>query len=157
MGIRVLPGKQPVAGTILAPIGSQIFKQLFGQNGVAVFFALALIDPYQHPVRITFDVMGLEAHQFTDPKTGTVGGLQQQEVFEIICCCQQSSYFLHAIDCRQFSGTGTRGYLKLGLVPLAESSVEANKAGQIGIHRAPSQFAIFQKIEKIAWIPMLVF
>ena len=72
MFIRVLTGKQPFAGTIPAPIGSQVFKQLFRQNGVAVFFALALLDPYQHPVRVAFDVMGFKADQFNDLKNSAL-------------------------------------------------------------------------------------
>jgi hypothetical protein len=53
------------------------------------------------------------------------------------------------IDGGQLLVPGTRGDLKFSLIPFAEPSVETDKAGQIGIYRAPSQFAIFQKIEKI--------
>ena len=97
---RILAGKQPFAGMILTPIGSQIRKQFFGKNRVAVLFTLALLDPDQHSVRIAFDVVRFKTNQFTDPKTCTVYGLQQKPVFKIIRCSQQAFYFLRAKDSR---------------------------------------------------------
>ena len=149
MVFRLLTGKQPFAGRIFAPINSQIRKQFVGKDRVSVLFAFALIDAYHHAVRITFDVSGFKANQFTDPQSCTIDGLQQQPVFKVVSCGQLPLYFLLAENSRQFFTPGPGRDLQLGIVPFTNMLVKADNTGQISVTGTPRQFAIFKQIAQI--------
>jgi hypothetical protein len=120
-----------------------------GKNRVTILSAFALIDAYHHAVRITFNVMGFKANQFTNPQPCTINGLQQQPVFKIVSCSKQALYFWLTENSRQFFNPGSGRDLKLGVVPFTNVSVKADNAGQISVAGAPRQFAIFEQIAEI--------
>ena len=58
-------GKEPGSRAIDAPIGPQVLQEAEGEQGFAIFLALALFNASTHPVAV--DVGDLEMDHFTGP------------------------------------------------------------------------------------------
>ena len=75
---RVAAGKQPASRqqraepAALPPPGAQQFEQLRRQHGVAIFAALAALDPQQHALGI--DIADFERDDFGNAQPGAVCG-----------------------------------------------------------------------------------
>jgi hypothetical protein len=97
-----LAGKEPFLGLILTQIGFQFRKKSFGKDSVTILSAFTLLNPDQHPGRVTLNVVGFQPNGFANAKSGTVNGLQQNPMLEIFYTRKYSRYFFHAVNNREF-------------------------------------------------------
>src|SRR3954462_14538737 len=79
--VRALTRKQPRAWAGTLPIIPEQLEQSRRQHDIAVFAALTLLDPDDHPLAV--DGRRCEADGFGDPQTSCVADGQSHAVFQV--------------------------------------------------------------------------
>jgi hypothetical protein len=87
-------GKQPLSGMGALPIVPEHGQQFGWQHDIAIFVALALVNPNDHALAI--DRSGPEAHGFGDSQPGRITDGQKHSVLKIIHCTQEARDFVLA-------------------------------------------------------------
>ena len=101
------PGNSHCSGMGALPIVPEHIEEFGRQHDIAVFAALALLDPDDHALAV--DRGGREADGFGDPQAGRVTDGQNHAVLQIVHRAQEARHFLLAQHNRQLFRLTTGG------------------------------------------------
>jgi hypothetical protein len=107
-------GEAPGLGFLDLPIGPQFDQEAFGQQAVAVFVALTLIDADEHATRSAVDIAKLEPNHFADAQASRIRGHQEGTVFDIAGGGKEMLQLFDTEHTGQVLWGGSRGQVEFG-------------------------------------------
>ena len=141
-------GKQPFSGMGALPIVPEHGQQFGWQHDIAIFVALALVNPNDHALAI--DRSGLEADGFGDPQTSRVTDGQKHAVLKIVHSAQEARDFVLAQnDGKLFRLTAGGNVVLDSPWPLEGNGVEKPQGGDRDNDRAGCEMSLLRQVEQI--------
>jgi len=157
-------GEEPDAGWRGRPVRAPLLQEARGEREVAIFPALAVLDPDGHAVGV--DGRDLEGNRLADAQAGRVDGHQQQAMTRVGRQGEQPPDFFAAQDVGQLLGLLGKRHVKVGPRMAQRHVVEEAKGVRRLTTRAPGELALLDEVREVGldfvtgdlvWGPTVVF
>jgi hypothetical protein len=145
---RALPiAEEPDARRHGLPVRAQLLQEAGGERHVAVFGALALLDPDRHAVGV--DVRHLERDCLADAEAGGIDGGQQESLARMRRHRQQVPHLFPAQDLRQSLRLLREGHVKVGPRMAERHVIEEPEGVRRLTARAPGELPLVDQVGEI--------